>query len=198
MLTVWTDLSKVHEVKDVIATSATRTEIITKLGLTTKDARNYHRLNDFVKTHHLQVDHLWKQGKLKRDYWDSLDDVIKQSFSVVEVIEKLGIKQHGSNHERVRAEIAKRGLDTSHFDPSARRNTASKITHRSVIRKRVLKYNLIPYVCVGCGNDGNWMGTKLTLQLDHIDGDSANNIMDNLRFLCPNCHTQTGTWGNQH
>ena len=39
------------------------------------------------------------------------------------------------------------------------------------------------------------MNKKLCLQIDHIDGNCENNKPDNLRFLCPNCHTQTETWG---
>ena len=34
----------------------------------------------------------------------------------------------------------------------------------------------------------------ITLQVDHIDGVNTNNNMENLRFLCPNCHSQTATW----
>ena len=52
------------------------------------------------------------------------------------------------------------------------------------------------YECVMCGNDGSWCGKPLPLQLDHIDGDRKNNDLDNLRWLCPNCHTQTDTWGS--
>ena len=36
--------------------------------------------------------------------------------------------------------------------------------------------------------------TKNILQVDHIDGNYLNNLKDNLRFLCPNCHSQTSTW----
>ena len=51
------------------------------------------------------------------------------------------------------------------------------------------------YKCNLCNNDGEWMGKKLSLQIDHIDGNSSNNLPNNLRILCPNCHTQTETWG---
>ena len=35
------------------------------------------------------------------------------------------------------------------------------------------------------------MGRPLTLAVDHVDGDFSNNEPDNVRFLCPNCHSQT-------
>ena len=44
------------------------------------------------------------------------------------------------------------------------------------------------------GNDGEWNEKSITLELDHIDGDRYNNNFDNLRILCPNCHSQTPTF----
>ena len=51
------------------------------------------------------------------------------------------------------------------------------------------------YKCSCCGIS-DWNNKPITLQIDHIDGDINNNSMDNLRYLCPNCHTQTDTWGS--
>jgi hypothetical protein len=50
--------------------------------------------------------------------------------------------------------------------------------------------------CTECGQESTWNNKPLMLQLDHIDGDSDNNNINNLRLLCPNCHTQTETFGN--
>jgi DNA-directed RNA polymerase subunit RPC12/RpoP len=52
------------------------------------------------------------------------------------------------------------------------------------------------YNCEECGQDGEHNGKSLTLQLDHIDGNSDDSSLRNLRLLCPNCHTQTETFGN--
>ena len=50
------------------------------------------------------------------------------------------------------------------------------------------------YECSSCGIT-EYNNKPITLQVDHIDGDRKNNEMNNLRFLCPNCHSQTKTWG---
>ena len=51
--------------------------------------------------------------------------------------------------------------------------------------------------CSGCDTPDVWQGQPLTLHVDHIDGDSDNNAPDNLRLLCPNCHSQTPTFGRK-
>ena len=58
-------------------------------------------------------------------------------------------------------------------------------------RKRVLLEQNCK--CSECQND-SWMGKRLRLELDHIDGNHSNNERSNLRGLCPNCHSQTPTW----
>ena len=51
--------------------------------------------------------------------------------------------------------------------------------------------------CEDCGLESTWNKKPLVLQLDHIDGDSDNNYPQNLRLLCPNCHSQTATYGSK-
>lgn len=50
--------------------------------------------------------------------------------------------------------------------------------------------------CQRCGIS-EWCGEPITIQVDHINGDPTNHAIDNLRFLCPNCHSQTETWGRK-
>ena len=53
------------------------------------------------------------------------------------------------------------------------------------------------YECSECGIN-EWNGKHLPLQMDHIDGDRNNNTIDNIRWMCANCHSQTETWGSRN
>lgn len=63
------------------------------------------------------------------------------------------------------------------------------------VKAKLLQEGLIENKCDECGSPPVWRGHKLTLQLDHVDGDRSNNERSNLRLLCPNCHSQTPTFG---
>ena len=63
----------------------------------------------------------------------------------------------------------------------------------SSIRKILHEQFNIKEECQNCGI-AEWQGVKIPLELDHINGDSTNNSVDNLRLLCPNCHSITPTW----
>lgn len=65
---------------------------------------------------------------------------------------------------------------------------------RSHLASRILKHKLKEPICSECGVGQEWNGKPLTLQVDHINGVSDDHRLDNLRFLCPNCHSQTETF----
>ena len=75
---------------------------------------------------------------------------------------------------------------------------ANKSRNNYHTKNRILANNLIEYKCACCGNVGEWNGRPLVLQLDHINGDNCDNRLENLRFLCPNCHSQTDTFAGRN
>ena len=67
--------------------------------------------------------------------------------------------------------------------------------HQDVLRRYIILFALKEEKCVKCGTTNEWNGIVLVLQIHHIDGNRRNNQLDNLEFLCPNCHTQTDNYG---
>lgn len=61
------------------------------------------------------------------------------------------------------------------------------------LNKRLLKEGIFENVCSVCGIS-DWNGQSLSMQLDHINGISSDHKIDNLRLICPNCHSQTPTF----
>lgn len=70
----------------------------------------------------------------------------------------------------------------------------SSYSNRSSLKKRIIRQGIIEYKCNICGNNGIWRTKEISLQLDHINGINNDNRIENLRFLCPNCHSQTDTY----
>lgn len=154
---------------------------------------------------------------MKKTYTElDLIESVKVSYNFCEVCRKLGIKHTGGNsYERVRNKIKDLGLDTSHFKGKrsavgvkngsfTRRKTAEQILTKHVpnrlshrILKRALIETGIEYKCIKCGII-EWMDSPITLDIDHLDGDWSNCEKNNLRFICPNCHRQTDTYGGKN
>lgn len=62
------------------------------------------------------------------------------------------------------------------------------------LKKRLLEEGYLKEICSLCPVENIWQGKPLVLHLDHIDGDNRNHSFENLRLLCPNCHSQTETY----
>lgn len=136
--------------------------------------------------------------------------VVKENFSIREVLRKLGLSESGGSYKYFHSRIQKMGIDTSHFTGQAHlkgknhfwnikiplediliENSTYSCT--SSLRKRLVKEKVLLDECSRC-HLTKWMGEEISLHLDHVDGNNTNNKIDNLRLLCPNCHSQTPTY----
>lgn len=71
-------------------------------------------------------------------------------------------------------------------------------TSRDHLKKRLLSSKMLENKCAKCGLGTEWNGERLSIQIDHINGINNDNRLENLRMLCPNCHSQTETFGRKN
>lgn len=136
---------------------------------------------------------------------EELESAVKQSVSIAGVLRALGIEPVSGRYPWIKKLIVLYDIDTSNLlgcgwsKDSVRYSTDKTFAegstiNRSHIRKLIIRDNLIPYECAFCGNKGEWMGKPMALELDHINGVCNDHRLENLRFLCPNCHATTDTY----
>jgi transposase-like protein len=139
--------------------------------------------------------------------------LIKNSTNISEVLFKFGYSVKGNSwgFSQVRRRMDDLGLDMSLFKGKSAISKLNKIHslsekdlfkenckhNRNNLRRYIIKNNTLPYKCAICGIT-EWNGKTLSLELDHINGINNDNRLENLRFLCPNCHSQTTTYGSRN
>lgn len=149
----------VEEIKNIIQTSQTMSEVMRKLG--------YNEGNNGPRTS-------VKNFAIKNGFGDEIEKLKQRSKKFnKEFIHSLKIKNRTNESEMF---------------------CENSMATRAMVRKRVLADKLLEYKCAICGNPGEHNGLPLVLQLDHINGIANDHRLENLRWICPNCHSQTETF----
>lgn len=141
-------------------------------------------------------------------------NVVKSSKSFSEILKHFGMTNKGGNCITLKKRCLEENVDISHIPTGNDSNRGRKFLKdktplknvlvsnssfsRSHLKKRIISEDVIEYKCEKCGNDGEWMGQKISLHLEHINGVSNDNRLENLCFLCPNCHSQTETYAGKN
>lgn len=136
---------------------------------------------------------------------EQLVEAVKVSYSYTDTIRALGFTNVG-NIKTVQKHIVRLNLDISHFRQKG--STPHKKSLEEVLqfgtrvktvdlKNRLIAAGLLKNECSSCGLlewSAQWITKNLSLHLDHIDGNPVNNQLQNLRLLCPNCHSLTETF----
>lgn len=140
-----------------------------------------------------------------------LDEVIRKSYSWSQVCRSLNISTRGRNTVYLRRKCEENNIDYSHFNG---KSTDIVVSHKrkdleeilkentpynsSRLKKRLIEEGVFENICSSCGQLPLWMGKPLVLTLDHINGNSGDNRIENLRILCLHCHSQTETYAGKN
>lgn len=135
------------------------------------------------------------------------EEIIKvnsESKSMAEAASKLGI--HPNTHRRISIKI---GCYFPNQSGKGKEKKMPKIPIQDILsgfhpyfntyklKIRLFKEGLKKNICEICGIK-DWNGLPINCELDHIDGDRNNHKIENLRVICPNCHSQTDTFRSKN
>ena len=138
---------------------------------------------------------------------NQLKDAVQNSLSYRQVLAKLKLREAGGNYIQVKKYIKEYNLNIKHFKGRTwnkgligigkPRISLEKILVKNSLfqsfklKKRLFAEKLKPKYCEQCHWAKQTKNGYLPLELDHINGDRYDNRLENLRVLCPNCHSLT-------
>jgi 5-methylcytosine-specific restriction endonuclease McrA len=169
----------------------------------------YRRVKSTIQELELDTSHWARKGKQgRRPRWsdDELRAAVANAKSLNEAARELGAGNGGNPWRSVKRRVEELDLDVSHW-LGLSQSPPQKITRPieevfvvdspyspRVFKRILLEEELLPVCCALC-NITEWRALPLSLQIDHINGAKGDWRLENLRWLCPNCHSQTETWG---
>lgn len=199
---------------DIVKNSTSRTDAVQKLGWG-KSSTQVGHLTKLLDNNNFDFSFfVGKKLKTENSAFNNeqlLTKITLESNSYADICRAFNIKSSGRTVETLKKYLDRFNISMKHFDRTKRFLDKNYSSYRkneeifienspvetSVVKDRILKQNLIPYICnrKECSNTGMWHGIPMTLQLEHKNGNNRDHRLENLCFLCPNCHSITATWG---
>ena len=140
---------------------------------------------------------------------DDFRELVANSLTYSDCLRGLGLGTNGgSSTDILKRRIKELNCSTDHFQgKSASKHTKHNMedilvensTYHNIasLKNRLVKEGYLEYKCANCGIK-EWLGQPLSLHLDHINGVHDDHRIENLRFLCPNCHSLTETYAGKN
>lgn len=143
-----------------------------------------------------------------------LIDIVAIANNLAQILNRFGLSTSSSNYIALKSRLKQENIEYNHIKIGIDSNLGRKFPNKKVIslddilienssysrshlKKRLLKGGLLKNECA-CGQGSEWKGKPLTMQIDHINGISNDNRLNNLRMICPNCHSQTETFSGRN
>lgn len=121
---------------------------------------------------------------------------IKKVYSIAGLLRELELRPAGGNYDTIKKLLIRLNADISHWTGQGWSIGLKHKENEEYVKAGSLKKHLIDareHRCESCKLE-TWLTKPITLELEHCDGDRWNNCDENLKLLCPNCHSQTKTW----
>lgn len=153
---------------------------------------------------------IWNKFPTKREF----QNICSRCTSLAEILREHNLHPGAGNYRTLKNRILIENIDISHIPKGKGSNKGRKFQSKKIplneiliedsryqtnkLKIRLLKEGILTNSCSICGLENEWNGKPITHRLDHINGNSSDHRLENLRIVCPNCDSQLDTFAGRN